>query len=331
MNQANAARFVSIAALCLTVSNAVFASPSQSQASIGPDMSTHAADKQNEGARNASDVDASDVVEPSGTTGNAASKSGAARNAELKNNAAPVASKTGDGAEEAASEGVWSAGGEIDVNSRYVWRGLALSQGAVVQPSFWVSWRDYTFSVWSNGALRGGRGLGANRFNEVDVTLSRSLQWKKWTVEPGFQWYLYPHSGSGAPTGVATGEASLRLSRNVGGSTFYTEHALDVIRYGGAYFALIGVSREHAFRKRLSGTASLGFGFGSSRFNRVNIGARGAAFNVVMLDAALTYALGAGLSLRPHLGLSTLPTSRLRDQVEDPTLWVLGVALEGEM
>ena len=39
-----------------------------------------------------------------------------------------------------------SFGAELDGNSRYVWRGLALSSGPVLQPSAWVSLAGFTLT-----------------------------------------------------------------------------------------------------------------------------------------------------------------------------------------
>ncbi len=43
-----------------------------------------------------------------------------------------------------------SYGAEADFSSGYVWRGLLLNDGPVVQPSAWISRFGLTFYVWSN-------------------------------------------------------------------------------------------------------------------------------------------------------------------------------------
>ena len=223
----------------------------------------------------------------------------------------------------------WSYGGEIDFNSRYLWRGIVLSRGAVAQPSAWVSSRDYTLSVWGNIELRRGASddlPSGRRFNEVDVKFSRTLTRGKWTLEPGFEMYLYPR----ASDGDSTGEISLRLSRDVGQMTAYSELALDVVRFKGAAYAEIGLSREHAFNPRASGEAAFTLGFGSSRFNRANLDVDSGALNFAALDLSLSYTLNKNLTLRPHATLSTLLPQRLRQQVDDPTIFILGLALESE-
>ena len=264
-----------------------------------------------------------------GTAANGTATTGIAANGIPKNGSVRSGAEASVGDDEAASG--WSYGGELDFNSRYVWRGLALSSGAVAQPSAWVSRRDYTFSIWGNIELRkGANGLqgprGRRRFNEVDVTLSRSLKTKKWTLEAGFQIYLYPRASDGA----STGEVQLRLSRPVRRASMYALLAVDVLKFKGAGWAEIGLSREHEFNARLSGAAGASLGFGSSRFNRVNLDAKGGALNAAMIDVSLSYALREHLSIRPHASFSALLPERLRGQVDDPTILVVGVALESE-
>src|SRR5262245_60166899 len=47
-------------------------------------------------------------------------------------------------------------GFETDFNSRYVWRGIAQSEGPVEQTTAWVSVSGFTFCAWGNMEL--GRG-----------------------------------------------------------------------------------------------------------------------------------------------------------------------------
>src|SRR5688572_13068726 len=62
-----------------------------------------------------------------------------------------------------------SFGFETDFSSRYVWRGLTLSEGPVQQTSAWVSKGPLTYTLWSNFVL--GKGDNRGRFDEVDLTI----------------------------------------------------------------------------------------------------------------------------------------------------------------
>src|ERR1051326_7788463 len=80
-------------------------------------------------------------------------------------------------------------GAETDATSRYVWRGLALSEKAVQQSQLWAATRGLTFTVWSNFVTANGPHKG--KFNEVDYTLDYSKEMKGWTFEPYVNLYTY--------------------------------------------------------------------------------------------------------------------------------------------
>ena len=47
----------------------------------------------------------------------------------------------------------WGAGLDLDSTSRFVWRGLALSDGPAVQPSVWASAFGLTASAWGSALI----------------------------------------------------------------------------------------------------------------------------------------------------------------------------------
>src|SRR5262245_19688499 len=60
-------------------------------------------------------------------------------------------------------------GFETDFNSRYVWRGIALSQGPVEQTTAWVSISGFTFYTWGNMAFKNGPQRGGFNQGEFSV------------------------------------------------------------------------------------------------------------------------------------------------------------------
>ena len=48
---------------------------------------------------------------------------------------------------------IFSAGGQVDFDSIYIWRGIKLSDGPVMQPSAWIEAYGAKFTVWSNFAF----------------------------------------------------------------------------------------------------------------------------------------------------------------------------------
>lgn len=209
---------------------------------------------------------------------------------------------------------------ESDLVSRYVFRGVASSGGPVVQSGLYASKRGYTLGLWGN--LNATRRRSDRRgFNEFDVTFSKSIERGKTTVEPGLLLYLYPRG-----EGPNTGEVSLRLSRRLGKIVVFNNNYVDFKHLAGAYFGDVGVSREYTFNPKLSGEAKLSVGFASAKYNAAFIGPRKNALDVLALDLSMTYALSERFYLRPHLGVTRLLDSELRQSVDDSTLFTAGIA-----
>jgi hypothetical protein len=214
-----------------------------------------------------------------------------------------------------------SFGAELDGNSRYVWRGLPLSDGPVLQPSAWVSLAGFTLTPWANFAFREGDAPAG--FNELDFTLDYSRDFVNLTVNPSFSVYLYPNQ-TGAPP---TGELALALSYPVGPVSVFTDHSIDLIATPGAYFGDAGLSFENDLAQNLTLEASASAGWGSARFNEANLDVNHAALNVAGADLALTWSPGGLFYLRPHAALSVLLDRELRAAVPDPLLITGGLAI----
>lgn len=217
-----------------------------------------------------------------------------------------------------------SGGAELDGNSRYVWRGLALSTGPVLQPSAWVSLAGFTLTPWANFAFRAGD--APSGFSELDVTLDYSRVISDLTVNPSFSVYLYPNQADAPPTG----ELAVALSYPVGPVSIFTDHSLDLIATPGAYFGDAGLSYERDLVQNLTVEASAFAGWGSALFNEANFGVNRAALNVGGADLALTWSPGGMFYLRPHAALSVLLDRELRAAVSSPLLIIGGLAVGRE-
>jgi hypothetical protein len=219
--------------------------------------------------------------------------------------------------------GTTSFGIEVAPSTRYVWRGIVLSQGPVAQPSAWVSAHDFTLTVWGNYGLN--RESPPWRFNETDLTLDYDREWLGLAFEPELGAYLYP-----GQAGTNTAEASLKVSRPVGPVSVFSDHSVDVIATPGAYFGDAGLSFEHELVQDLCVEASVRAGWASARFNDANLGVNRAALSMAGADLALSWSPGGLLYLSPHGALSVLLDRELRAAVTSPLLITGGLAIGRE-
>ena len=94
-----------------------------------------------------------------------------------------------------------------NVNSAYVWRGITLNDGAVIQPSIDVEGPgNFGFFVWGNFDLDDfDNSLESGEFSEIDLTASYAIPVDGFDLGVGIIEYLFPDSGPGA-SGVGTRE-----------------------------------------------------------------------------------------------------------------------------
>ncbi|PYT10968.1 MAG: hypothetical protein DMG59_27695 [Acidobacteria bacterium] len=148
-------------------------------------------------------------------------------------------------------------GAETDFNSAYVWRGIVLTNGPLIQPSAWISASGFTVIAWSNLAL--DRTSDRARLQDTSVMVTCARDWKKLRIEPAIEAYL-----NRQPEDIDssnTMEGSLKLSFAAGPFRVFTIHAFDMLAYKGAYVGEVGLGYGRHFTKSSEGWHPFGMGF----------------------------------------------------------------------
>jgi outer membrane scaffolding protein for murein synthesis (MipA/OmpV family) len=204
--------------------------------------------------------------------------------------------------------------------TRYVWRGLAWSEGPVLQPSVTVGSGPFEATGWANFGLdrRDGTSL-----NEADLFLSYQTNAGNLGVETSLQFFAYPNQADSP----ATGEAVVSLHYPVGPFTTYVSHAADFVHYRGAHYTEIGLCYSYEMDTRTSLDVSVGVSVGSRKFNDVYVGVGKAAWNAATLQMALEHELLPGWNLCTSLSLTELLDSDLRASGADRRLAVIGFSM----
>jgi hypothetical protein len=213
-------------------------------------------------------------------------------------------------------------GAEIVLNSRYVWRGIALSRGLVLQPSAnFMLYRNLSVNIWGNFDFR--TETGEQCFNESDVTVTYSKDWHKITFEPSIQSYLFPVKA----TNPNTAEAILTIKYPLKSINVFTRHSFDLVTYRGSHFGEVGIDWEKGFGQRLELSASVSTGWGNSQFNDAYLGMDRSALNVISMQAALSWKAVKHIRVSPRANLSSLVDRRLRRNVIEPDLKWAGLTV----
>jgi hypothetical protein len=230
-----------------------------------------------------------------------------------------------------AADSGWSSGFELDLNSKYIWRSLAWSEGTVLQPSVWVASSGLMFSVWSNFVLNNEP--NRRQFNEIDFRISYEMEVGGFSIVPAFTYYSYPNQDK--MENPATGELEIQVAYGMGDFTLETTHFLDVWENKGGYVGEVGLEFEKDSAEGLNIAAAARVVLANSKFNAFYVPYEKGALNALVLEAGLTYSFPNGLYLRPHFEWNNILDKNLRAAVEasdwisipKPNLFNFGVAL----
>ena len=216
-----------------------------------------------------------------------------------------------------------TAGADVDVVSRYVWRGVPYSDGAAVQPSVWTSLHALTISLWSNLVVADRVDRG--QFNHVFVSATYRADADRFTIEPTLQ--AYHTKAFGEVGAVTTAEGVVRISTDVGAVRVFTNHSIDLRAYRGAYIGDAGIGHRRSIGARSAVTTEFAVSWATARYNSAFLGVAKGALNYASLSGRVVIGLNDSWSLRPHAELVPIVDTALRRALQSNVLFSAGVGL----
>ena len=214
-----------------------------------------------------------------------------------------------------------SIGADLDFASRYVWRGIYYSKGAVLEPTLWISKWGFTASAWGNIPLDNETDQG--KLNEVDPTLVYEFNFLGLTIKPGFIYYLYPTRSSDPQTG----ELTLHLDYKLGPFSVFSNNFVDIDAFKGGYYGDVGAGFNFDFAAIFELQTSVSTAFASDKFNAAYFKQHKTALDNVALNLAINCQPFDFLFVRPHLQYFVLTNPALRNAWKDPNVFNVGVVI----
>lgn len=227
-----------------------------------------------------------------------------------------------------ATEGVPVVVGlELDVNSRYLWRGFAWGDGAVVQPSAWLTHGALSVELWSSAERDpDGSSLAGWRATELDLTVGYETAWRGVTITPSLAVYDYSDDED-SPT---TAEALLELSVPAGPFEVVSSHAFDVDEYRGAYYGDLGLAFVRELGEGTEAQATGYVGWASQEFTEVYGGVAVGGLFLLGVTTAVEHCLERGPCVRLHGEATRITRDDLAEAAGGRSRWSVGVAVGHE-
>lgn len=198
---------------------------------------------------------------------------------------------------------IW--GIDTDMNSKYLWRGIAYNDGLVLQPNLWIGSGNLTAGVW--GSLTVFDRFQEIRRNEIDLFVNYDFSIGKLELSPGAMVYFYPNQDDSP----ATGELYFTLGYPIGNFTVISTATIDFITYPGALFCEHGLEYEGQITQRMTGSSSIYAGWANGRFNDTYIGLNKTTCNLVGARIGLTYSTDSYLYFNPHLEINRIANNEI--------------------
>ncbi|GEM_PF-5920247 len=186
-------------------------------------------------------------------------------------------------------------GAGVDANRAFLWRGLEIDRGLLVQPSAWASNRGWSAELWGNLVAdevdpEADRGL-----TEIDGIITRQAGLAGMSLEASLTGYYFPKQA-----GSSTAELGLCLSHGLGPVGIRASGALDVAEHAGGLYGEIGIDWERDLGGPASISAGASQGLATAKFNRSYLGLDRASLGPLKLSAGLSLQLAGSVKLRPH-------------------------------
>jgi len=216
-----------------------------------------------------------------------------------------------------------TVGVDVGVFSKYVWRGLILTDDPVLQPSLTVGYKGLGLNVWANTDLTDANGT-PGEVNELDYTLDYSFSVKKVDFSVGVIQYTFPHTGF-EPTTEIFGTAAMDILLAPTVKIYW-----DTDEVGGVY-GTVGISHSFPLGEvrgispglDLSGS----IGYATSGWNEGYYGVKSSGFVDLLLTAGVPIPIDGHLSITPYIGFSQVIDSKLKDAVADDNATIFGATL----
>jgi hypothetical protein len=224
-----------------------------------------------------------------------------------------------------AREGAASFSVAVTPFTEYVWRGMPLTDGPVLQSSYTLAAKGVSFNIWENVDLDNAKGV-PGAVTEHDYMLGYDLTAGKATVSLGLLYYTFPDLGD------PTTEIVVGASFDVPGKPSITLYR-DVDDLEGLY-ASIGAGHSFALQSIDEQTIdlSLAVGYGTDKHN-VQYGATvdKSALTDILVTVSSTFQFDESFGVTPSLVFASVIDPDIVDAFDadgkDTSYVVLGVTL----
>ncbi len=209
---------------------------------------------------------------------------------------------------------------------RYVWRGLILTDGPVIQPSVTVGDEDWSVNIWGNMDVDAAND-NKSQFNELDVTLGWGKELGKYALSASIVNYNFPNTPA-----TTTTELCLGIAADVPAQPA-VEVYFDLDEAQGTYIVLnIGHSFGSEYHNPMKWELTLdtGIGWGSAEHNILYFGSATEGMTDFHLGLAFAVKIHDKWTVSQNIINTSVMDEQLRATVAKDRVIAYGIVLTVE-
>lgn len=216
---------------------------------------------------------------------------------------------------------IW-LGGDIDFQSKYIWRGAVFNDRAVLQPWVAAGTDDAAITVWGNMDLtdqnswldEGEVQDPTGKFTEIDLILNYTRGVGPVSLTAGFNKYWYPNTSYSE-----TAASELTLAASLGTLLSPTlTFAYSMEDAEGLYTGL-GISHYAGLSETVSAGGWLNLGYGDEKHNGYYYGVANAGLADLTAGVSAPITFPCGLVATPMAEYASLIDSEISDAFAKPS------------
>lgn len=190
----------------------------------------------------------------------------------------------------------WIVGADANISNKFIWRGITVNDGLVLQPDVFVGYKDFTLCLWGNATIID---VNKTKANEIDVNLDYKHSFSNLTVEAFINYYGFINQ----PINPTT-EIFLGVFYPIKDFTVFADGNIDIQDRPGAMFFDFGINYFKSLNDKFDVLTGLKGSIGDSKFNSACIGVDKNAFNLVKYNLGLNYHLPSDFVLSGNFQLN---------------------------
>jgi hypothetical protein len=191
-----------------------------------------------------------------------------------------------------------SWGFDVDINSKYIWRGITINDGLVIQPQLWASYGNLSGGFWGN--LTAYDRFNKVKGHEMDLFLAYDYNLGNFEINHTVMFYFFPTQDD-VPN---TGELYLGAGYPIGDFKLVSTVAFDFVAYLGSLYFEHGVEYEKALGEKITLGSSALLSWATGKFNDSYFGIKKTMVNLVGLNLNITYNPWGTVYFKPHIQVS---------------------------